>query len=81
MSLMRQLNGLSYQSGKDRRDLVYSFASILDRLECIDANIDEDLSAVILRGSINYNLESTVEAIKILGDEKLTWDDVWSRLI
>jgi GAG-pre-integrase domain/gag-polypeptide of LTR copia-type len=62
-------------------DFVDSFASILDRLECMGAKIDEDLSVVMLLGSINGNFESTVEAIKTLGDEKLTWDNVCSRLI
>jgi gag-polypeptide of LTR copia-type len=81
MSLLWQLNGLSYQRGKDMGDFVDSFASILDRLECMGAKIDEDLSVVMLLSSMNGSFESTVEAIKTLGDEKLTWDDVCSRLI
>jgi gag-polypeptide of LTR copia-type len=72
MFLMWQLNGLSYQRGKDMRDFFESFASILDRLECICAKVDENLSAVMLLGSMNGNFESSVEAIKTLGDEKLT---------
>jgi hypothetical protein len=62
-------------------DFVDSFASILDRLECMGAKIDKDLSVVMLLSSMNGNFESTVETIKTLGDEKLTWDDVFSRLI
>jgi gag-polypeptide of LTR copia-type len=62
-------------------DFVDSFTSILDRLECTGAKIDEDLSVVMLLSSMNGHFESTVEAIKTLGDEKLTWDDVCSRLI
>jgi gag-polypeptide of LTR copia-type len=62
-------------------EFVDSFASILDRLECIGAKIDEDLSVFMLISSMNGHLESAVEAIKTLGDEKLTWDDVCSRLI
>jgi gag-polypeptide of LTR copia-type len=81
ISLMWQLNELSYQTGKDMRDFVDSFASILDRLECMDAKIDEDLSMVMLLSSMNGSFEFTVEAIKTLGDEKLAWDDVCSRLI
>jgi gag-polypeptide of LTR copia-type len=53
MSLMFQLNGLSYQSGKDMGDFVDSFASILDRLECMGAKIDEDMSVVMLLSSMN----------------------------
>jgi hypothetical protein len=79
ISLMWQLSGLSYQRGKDMGDFVDSFASILDRLECTDATIDEDLSVVILLISMNGHFESTVEAIKTLGEEKLTWDDVGRR--
>jgi hypothetical protein len=45
------------------------------------AMIDEGLSVVMLLSSMNGNFKSTVEAIKTLGDEKLTWDDVCSRLI
>jgi predicted Zn-ribbon and HTH transcriptional regulator len=45
------------------------------------ARIDKDLSVVMLLGSMNGHFESTVEAIKTLGDEKLTWDKVCSRLI
>jgi gag-polypeptide of LTR copia-type len=45
------------------------------------AKIDEDLSVVILLGSMNGHFESIIEAIKTLGDEKLTWDNVCSRLI
>jgi gag-polypeptide of LTR copia-type len=78
---MWQLNGLSYQRDKDMGDYVDSFASILDRLECMGAKIDEDLSVVMLLSSMNGSFESTVEAMKTLGDEKLTWDDVCSRLI
>jgi hypothetical protein len=81
MSLMWQLNEVSYQRGKDMGDFVESFATILDLLECVGAKIDKDLSAVMLLSSMNGNFECTVEAIKTLGDEKLTWDDVCSRLI
>jgi gag-polypeptide of LTR copia-type len=62
-------------------DFVDSFASILDRLECMGAKIDEDLSVVMLPSSMNGNFESTAEAINTLGDENLTWDNVCSRLI
>jgi gag-polypeptide of LTR copia-type len=78
---MWQLNGLSYQNGKDMRDFVNSFASILDRLESMGAKIDEDLSAFMLLRSMSGNFESTVEAIETLGDKKLTWHNVCSRLI
>jgi gag-polypeptide of LTR copia-type len=78
---MWQLNGLSYQRGKDMGDFVDSFSSILDRLECMGAKIDKDLSVVMLLSRMNGSFESTVEAIKTLGDEKLTWDDVCSILI
>jgi hypothetical protein len=61
---MWQLNGLSYQRGKDMRYFVDSFASILDRLECMGAKIDEDLSVFMLLSSMNGSLKSTVEAIK-----------------
>jgi hypothetical protein len=47
MSLMWQLYRLSYQRGKDMRDFVDSFASILDRLECMGAKIDEDLKVIV----------------------------------
>jgi gag-polypeptide of LTR copia-type len=60
MSLIWQLNGLSYQRGKDMGDFVDSFASILDHLECMGANIDEDLSVVMLLSGMNGNFESTV---------------------
>jgi gag-polypeptide of LTR copia-type len=81
MSLMWQLNGLSYQRGKDMGDFVDSFASILDLLECMGAKIDKGLSVVMLLSSMNGNFESTIKAIKTLGDEKVTWDDGCSRLI
>jgi hypothetical protein len=80
-SLIWQLNGLSHQRGKDMGDFVDSFAFILDRLECMGVKIDEDVSGVMLLSSKDSSFESTVEAIKTLGDEKLTWDDVCSRLI
>jgi hypothetical protein len=81
MSQLWQLNGLSYQRGKDMRDFILSFASIPDRLDCMGTKIDEDLSVVMLLSSMNGHFESTVAAIKTLDDEKLTWDDVCSRLI
>jgi gag-polypeptide of LTR copia-type len=62
-------------------DFVDSFASILDRLECMGAKIDEDLSVVILLSSMNGHFKSTVDDVKTLGDEKLTWDDLCSKLI
>jgi gag-polypeptide of LTR copia-type len=65
----------------DMGAFVDSFASILDHLEIMGAKIDEDLSMVMLLSSMNFHFESTVEAIKTLGDEKLTWDEVCSRLI
>jgi gag-polypeptide of LTR copia-type len=48
-------------------DFVDSFASILDRLECMGAKIDKDLSVVMLLSSMNGNFESTVETIKTRG--------------
>jgi gag-polypeptide of LTR copia-type len=81
LSPMWQLNGLSYQRGKDKEDFADSFASIVDRLECMGANFDEDLSMVMLLNSMNGTFEFTVEEMMTLGDEKLTWDDVCSRLI
>jgi gag-polypeptide of LTR copia-type len=78
---MWQLNDLSYQRGKDMGYFRNSFACILDRLKCMGAKIDYDLPVVMLLSSMNGNFESTVDAIMTLGDEKLTWDDVCSRLI
>jgi hypothetical protein len=36
---------------------------------------------VMLLSRIDGHVESNVEAIKTLGDEMLTWEDVCSRLI
>jgi gag-polypeptide of LTR copia-type len=74
---------MEYQSRKARTwgNFVDSFAPILDRLECTGAKIDKDRSVVMLLGSMNGHFESTVEAIKTLGDERFTWDDVYSRVI
>jgi hypothetical protein len=40
-------------------DFIDSFASILDRQECMGAKIEEDLSAVMLLSSMNGRFEST----------------------
>jgi gag-polypeptide of LTR copia-type len=66
---------------REARKWETSSTRLLDRLECMGAMIDEGLSVVMLLSSMNGNFKSTVEAIKKLGDEKLTWDDVRSRLI
>jgi hypothetical protein len=62
-------------------DFIDSFTSILDRRDSMDAKIDEDLSVVMLLGSMNGQFEFTLEALKPLGNEKLTWEVVCLRLI
>jgi hypothetical protein len=80
MSLMAELKSLRYKSG-DMSDYVDRYAALLDRLESMDSKIQPELAIIKFMHSMNGKYEANVAALRTLGDEKLTWEDVTTRLI
>ena len=80
MSLMAELQALRYKSS-DMSDYVDRYAAILDRLESMDSKVPPELAIIMFMHSMNGKYEATIAALRTLGDEKLTWEDVTTRLI
>jgi gag-polypeptide of LTR copia-type len=80
MSLMAELQSLRYKSG-DMSDYVDRCSALLDRLESMDSKMPPELAIIMFMHSMNGKYEATIAALRTLGDEKLTWEDVTTRLI
>jgi gag-polypeptide of LTR copia-type len=80
MSLMAELQALRYKSG-DMSDYVDRYAALLDRLESVDSKVPHELAIIMFMHSMNGKYEAYIAAIRTLGDDKLTWEDVTTRLI
>jgi gag-polypeptide of LTR copia-type len=62
-------------------DYVDRYAALLDRLESMASKVPHELAIIMCMYSINGKYEATIAALRTLGDEKLTWEDVTTRLI
>jgi hypothetical protein len=75
MSLMSELQSLRYKSG-DMGEYIDRYTGLLDRLESMAAKVPEELAIIMFLHSMNGKFEAIIAAIRTMGDEKLTWDDV-----
>jgi hypothetical protein len=80
MSLMAELQAMRYKTG-DMAEYVDKYAALLDRLEAMNAKVPSDLAIIMFLHSMDGKFEGTITALRTLGDDKLTWDDVTARLI
>ena len=81
MSLMSELNDMSYARNADMSEYVDNYTSLLDRLETMDAKVPQPLAVIMFLSSMRGQFEATVAALRTMGDDELSWDDVTSRLI
>jgi gag-polypeptide of LTR copia-type len=77
---MAELQALRYKSG-DMSDYVDRYAASLDRLESMDSKVPPELEIIMFMHSMNRKYEATIAALRTLGDEELTWEDVTTRLL
>jgi gag-polypeptide of LTR copia-type len=77
---MAELKPLQYKSG-DMSDYVDRYAALLDRLESMDSKVPPELAIILFIHSMNGKYEATIAALRTLGDEKLNWEYVNTRLI
>ena len=80
MTLMTSLTNMAYKGG-DMTEFVDSYASLLDRLEAMDAKVPSELSVIMFLASMKGHFAPTVAALRTMSDESLRWDDVTARLI
>ena len=80
MSLMSELQSLRYKSG-DMGEYIDRYTGLHDRLESMAAKVPEELAIIMFLHSMNGKFEAIIAAIRTMGDEKLTWDDVTARLL
>ena len=80
MSLMSELQSLRYKSG-DMGEYIDRYTGLLDRLESMSAKVPEELAIIMFLHSMNGKFEAIIAAIRTMGDDKLTWDDVTARLL
>jgi gag-polypeptide of LTR copia-type len=81
MSLMSELNDMSYARNADMSEFVDNYTSLLDRLDTMDAKVRQPLAVIMFLSSMRGQFEVTVAALRTMGDDKLSCDDVTSRLI
>ena len=65
----------------DMSEYVDNYTSLLDRLETMDAKVPLPLAVIMFLSSMRGQFEATVAALRTMGDDELSWDDVTSRLI
>ena len=80
MTLMTTLTNMVYRGG-DMTEYVDSYASLLDRLEAMDAKIPTELSVIMFLASMKGHFAATVAALRTMAEDNLRWDDVTARLI
>ena len=80
MSLMAELQGYRYKA-EDMSDYVDKYTLLLDRLEAINAKVPSELAIIMFLHSMNGKYEAVIAALRTLGEGKLTWDEVTTRLI
>jgi hypothetical protein len=80
MSLLAELHNLRYKSG-DMGEYVDKYAALLERLTAMAAEIPQELAIIMFLNSMQGKFEAIVAALRTMGDEKLTWNDVTTRMI
>jgi gag-polypeptide of LTR copia-type len=81
ISLMSELNDMSYARNADMSEYVDNCTSLLDRLETMDAKLPQPLAVIMFLSSMRDQFEATFAALRTMGDDELSWDEVTSRLI
>jgi hypothetical protein len=81
MSLLSELNNMANARNADMAEYVDSYTSLLDRLEAMEAKVREPLAGTMFLHSMRGQFETTVAALRTMGDDELRLDDVTSRLI
>jgi hypothetical protein len=80
MSLTSELRSLRYKSG-DMGEYIDRYTGLLDKLESMAAKVPIELDVIMFSHSMNGKLEDIIAAIRTMGDEKLTRDDVTACLL
>jgi hypothetical protein len=62
-------------------EFVDRYTSLLNLLEAMEANVPEPLAVIMLLHSMRGRFKAKVAALRTMGDEELSWDDVTSRFI
>lgn len=80
MSLLSELHALKYKGG-DMPDYVDRYASLLDRLEAMSAQVPDELAIIMFMHSMNGWFHATIAALRTMSESSLKWDTVTARLI
>jgi gag-polypeptide of LTR copia-type len=80
MSLLAELHNLRYKSG-DMGEYVDKYAALLERLTAMAPEIPQELAIIMFLNSMHGKFEATVAALRTMGNDKLTWNDVTARMI
>ncbi len=81
LHIMKELQSLRYRRGMDMGEYVDTFASVVERLAAMNAQIDEQCQVSLFLTSVEEQFESVVAAVRTLGSESVSWEAVTSRLI
>jgi hypothetical protein len=81
MSLMSELNDMSFARNADMSENVDNYTFLLDRLDTMDAKVSQPLAVIMFLSNMRGQFEAPVAALSTMGDDELSWDDVTSRLI
>ncbi len=81
LHLMKELQSLRYRRGMDMGEYVDTFASVVERLAAMDAQIDEQWQVSLFLTSVEEQFETVVAALRTISNESVTWEAVTSRLI
>jgi hypothetical protein len=72
---------MSYARNADVSEYVDNYNCLLDRVETMDAKVPRPLAVIMFLSSMRGQFEATVAALRTMGDDDISWDDVTSRLI
>ena len=70
---MKEIQLLRYRRGMDMGEYVDTFASVVERLAAMNAQIDEQCQESLFLTSVEEQFESFVAAVRTLGSESVTW--------
>jgi hypothetical protein len=81
MSLMSEVNDMSYARYADMRENIDCDTPVLDWLETMDAKVPQPVSVIMFLRSMRGQYEDTVVELRTIGDDEISSDDVTSRQI
>ena len=80
MSLMGELQALTYNGRGDMAEYVDKYAALVSRLDAMGAGLQDELIMTMFLGSVSERFPAIVAALRTMPDN-LRWDDVTARLI